>query len=340
MIKIDGGLKGRAPEPFNGDCTKAKQFLVEFELFWMNNEENLHMKNPYKRSTYFLSLCAGEQVEDWVIQQVRELKEKMTRQSDLITKTEEELWKDLIKNFVNAYTWTGKTEQARIELAKLEMKEDNIDEYIAKFENLLCKGEIPRDDVATLFQFKGGLRKGVHAAILKRDTWPTTLDEWQQHARREVRCFAIMKKSLGENGNYNLSTKQAKWQTAAQQFQSSNKQRKDEAIPMEIDSAQICPRNPKREAKNTQLRKEGRCFKCEKQGHVKKDCPEWGKKGEKPPPYQFKGRIATTSASTSNTAQSTEEDKEPELKELACRMHSLNDLGKEQLFDLIMDEDF
>ena len=214
-IKIDWGLKGRAPEPFNRDRTKAEQFLVEFKLFWMNNEENSYMKNPYKPSTYFLSLCAGEQVEDWVIQQVRELKEKMTRRSDLIAKTEEELWKDLIKNFVNAYTWTGKTKQAHIELAKLEMKEDNIDKYIAKFENLLRKGEIPWDDVATLFQFKEGLRKGVHAAILKRDTWPTTLDKWQQSARREVRRFGIMKESLGESGNYNLSTKQAKWKTAA-----------------------------------------------------------------------------------------------------------------------------
>ena len=90
-IKIDGGLKGRAPEPFDRDCTKAEQFLIEFELFWMNNKENFHMKNPYKRSTYFLSLCSREQVEDWVIQQVRELKEKTTRRSDPIAKTEEEL---------------------------------------------------------------------------------------------------------------------------------------------------------------------------------------------------------------------------------------------------------
>ena len=107
---------------------------------------------------------------------------------------------------------------------------------------------------------------------------------------------------------------------------------------MEIDSAQIRPRNPEREAKNTQLKKEGRCFKCKKQGHVKKDCPEWGKKGEKPPPYQSKGRIATTSTSTSNTDQTA--DEEPELKELARRMHSLDNCGKEQLFNLIMDEDF
>ena len=223
-IKVDGGLKGRAPEPFNGDQTKAKQFLVEFELFWMNNEENSHMKNPYKCSTYFLSLCSGEQVEeDWVIQQVRELKEKTTRCSDPIAKTDEDLWKDLIKNFVDTYTWTGKTEQAHIELINLEIKGDNIDEYIAKFKNLLRKGEIPRDDVAALFRFKGGLRKGLHAAILKRDTWPTTLDDWQEYAQREVRCFTIMKESLDESRNNNLSTKQAKWHTAAQQFQSFNK---------------------------------------------------------------------------------------------------------------------
>ena len=73
-------------------------------------------------------------------------------------------------------------EQAWIELASLEMKGDDINEYIAKFENLLRKGEIPHKDMAALFQFKRGLRKGVYAAILKRDKWPTTLDEWQECA--------------------------------------------------------------------------------------------------------------------------------------------------------------
>ena|ERR1700691_3297091 len=339
-IKIDGGLKGRVPEVYDGDRTRAEKFLTDFELFWMNNEENSHMKNPYKRCTYFLGLCSGVHVEDWVFQQIKELKDKTTRRSDPIPKDKEELWQDLIQNFANAFTWTGKVEQARIDLANLEMKGDNIDEYVAKFENLLRKGEIPRDDVAALMRFKGGLRKGVHAAILRRDTWPTTLDGWEENARREVRRFAIMKESLGEGGNAHLSTKQAKWRSSAQQFKSFSKQKKDEAVPMEIDSAQIRPKNPEREAKNAQLRKEGRCFKCEKQGHLKKDCPDWNKKNERPPPYQSKGRVASTAASTSNIDTHPEEDKEPELKELARRMHSLNDTGKEQLFDLIMDEDF
>ena len=62
-----------------------------------------------------------------------------------------------------------------------------------------------------------------------------------------------------------------------------------------------------------------------------------GEKTRQTPALPIKGRIALTSAPTSNTSQTTEEDKEPELKELAHCMHSLNDLGKEQLFDLIMD---
>ena len=107
---------------------------------------------------------------------------------------------------------------------------------------------------------------------------------------------------------------------------------------MKIDLAQVRSCNPEREAKNTQLKKE-RCFRCKKQGHLKQDCSEWGKKGDKRPPYQSKGCVASTSTPTPNTAQPIE-DKEPELKELAHYMHSLNDLGKEQLFDLIMDEDF
>ena len=231
-------------------------------------------------------------------------------------------------------------EQAWIELAGLEMKGDDIDEYIAKFKNLLRKGEIPCEDVAALFRFKGGLRKGVHAGIFKRDKWPTTLDKWQECARREVRHFDIMKESLGERGNYQLSIKQSKWCAVMQQFRPMNKSKKDEAIPMEIDSAQMQPHNSEKEAKNTKLKQEERCFKCEKQGHIKRNCPEWDKKGEKPPSYQLKG--CTTSATTLSTPTPNinKEEEEPNLKELAHCMHFLNDSGKEQLFDLIMEKDF
>jgi hypothetical protein len=65
-IKINGSLKGKVPDAFDGDQTKMQKFLNAFSLFWMNNEENSHMKTPYKRCTYFLGLFDGNKVKDWV----------------------------------------------------------------------------------------------------------------------------------------------------------------------------------------------------------------------------------------------------------------------------------
>jgi hypothetical protein len=65
---------------------------------------------------------------------------------------------DLISAFENAFAHTGWVEQARMDLAKLEMEGNNIDDYIAKFENLLCKADIPRTKVGSIQKFKDGLR--------------------------------------------------------------------------------------------------------------------------------------------------------------------------------------
>lgn len=81
------------------------------------------------------------------------------------------------------------------------MQGDQIDEYIAKFENLLKQAEIPCTEVGAIEKFHNGLQKGVTGAILKHNTWPTTIDEWEENARREVRRYAIMKEVLGGKSN-------------------------------------------------------------------------------------------------------------------------------------------
>src|ERR1700747_1842592 len=44
-IKLDGSLKGKVPDSFNGDRTKTTKFMNEFDLFWMNIEEMSNMNN-------------------------------------------------------------------------------------------------------------------------------------------------------------------------------------------------------------------------------------------------------------------------------------------------------
>jgi len=61
------------------------------------------------------------------------------------------------------------------------MVQDQINDYIAKFENLVCKAEIPCNEMGILEKFRDGL-KGIHGTIMRHDTWPESLDNWQEAA--------------------------------------------------------------------------------------------------------------------------------------------------------------
>jgi hypothetical protein len=164
-------------------------------------------------------------------------------------------------------------------------------------------------------------------AILSKERWPDTIDQWEEAARREVRRFSIIKEAIGNRANNFLSTKQAKWRTTAQQLKSSTKKR-DEAVPMEIDAGQIRDKDPKKKAENAHLRKEGRCYKCGQQEHLKCNCPDWPKRPDKPPPYPSKA----CSTNTLPPVQETEEEKDPNLKELAQSMSLMDNAKKDELF--------
>jgi hypothetical protein len=142
-IKIDGQLKGRVPDSFDGDRTKTQTFTNAFDLFWMTNEDNAAMKSPYRRCTFFLGLLQGPKVEDWVVEQAKELRSKTMRRSDPIAKDDEALWEDLKQAFANNYAHMGQMEEARADLSKLRMEGNLIDDYVSRFENLLSRGEIP-----------------------------------------------------------------------------------------------------------------------------------------------------------------------------------------------------
>jgi Retrotransposon gag protein len=163
------------------------------------------------------------------------------RWSDYIKKTDNNLWHDLITAFKEAFTNTGKVEQARMDLDKLEIEGNLINEYIAKFENLLHKAEISQTKVRSLQKFKDGLWKGILSSIFWWDTWPKTINEWQGQARREVHHLGIIRESLGKRGNFHLSTKQARWRILAQQIKIP-KSKRDKAVSMDINARIMQPR--------------------------------------------------------------------------------------------------
>src|SRR6266446_2913207 len=123
----------------------------------MTNDKNSAMKIPYKQCTYFLGLLSRTKVNNWVHDQTKVLLKKVTHHSDPIKKTDENLWKDLKDAFTRAFANTSKIEDAKIALSKVEMEGDQIDKYIAKFEGLLHKADIPRTEITVMTMFTDGL---------------------------------------------------------------------------------------------------------------------------------------------------------------------------------------
>jgi hypothetical protein len=70
------------------------------------------------------------------------------------------------------FTDAASAEQAYEDLTKLEMKGDDIDEYVAAFERLIIRAGWERTTKGSLEMFKQGLRKGLHYTILERDPMP------------------------------------------------------------------------------------------------------------------------------------------------------------------------
>ena len=66
-LKVDGQLKGRVPDTFDGDHTKTQNFMNAFDLFRITNEDSSVMKTAYRRSTFFLGLLQGPKVDNWVL---------------------------------------------------------------------------------------------------------------------------------------------------------------------------------------------------------------------------------------------------------------------------------
>jgi hypothetical protein len=73
-----GGLRGKAPETFDGDRTKSKAFISDIQIYFKINRNKYDVKNIYSRVLLALSFIKGQNVVNWVGTQIDQLEDNLT----------------------------------------------------------------------------------------------------------------------------------------------------------------------------------------------------------------------------------------------------------------------
>ena len=284
-------LVGNAPTIFQGDRTKAEDFLSQWNLYNGINYANSIMINPYQRTMLFLSYIQGPLVGEWVRGQHAWLNHQIVAGR---LPVEESLWRTVLRNFRENFANILEREVAEARLREgIKMKEGKIDNYIAEFEQLVRHAGYNPDDPQTLYRFTSGLPYQLYSKVYEHDR-PNTYKDWKHHARERHRDWVHTQAHAGapRRGVINPSRFQNNWSTRPS-FPPRFNNRDPNA--MDTSPGRIRARTGTAEEnkdahgylagaehvlqKDAADKAEGRghyaeCFRCHKKGHFSRECPQ------------------------------------------------------------------
>jgi len=253
----------------------------------------------------------GPNIDAWVNAQETALEAKTTRAANPIVETDEVLWNEFETVFKAAWKDTTRTQSAYEQLMKLEMKNGDIDTYIATFERLTDAAEWEANAKGTIARFKVGLQDHIHRCILFHETWPTDMDGWKEAARKETEHFREIQNAGLAPRNQNNPQQPSR---NNQQYQSTNTPHNapcnDGIVPMDVNATSTTriPAPPLKKLTDEERKKllaEGWCFRCRQQGHMAKFCPTRDTQGNATP------HPSTVTRTTDTTPAKSEPDKSP-----------------------------
>lgn len=301
---LNGKLGGNPPDIFEGDRTKSADFALQFELYRGMNPRVAQLAIPYQRSMTFLSYFRGEKVKNWVREQVAWLQDQIQNGVDI---GEDNLWDTIKHRFDQAFTDTTETATARKNLYELKMSGGDVDTYIATFENLAKVAGFDLHAEATIDLFEKGLPFGLWEECLKRHH-PQTWDDWKNAARLQQLEYMIIQHRRKAGARFGHS--KGEWKKAL------DKNRHPDAM----DVGRTQARATITEEERKRLQSEGRCFRCRKQGHISRNCPDRGT------------RVAETSTETPKKGLSASDRAEALIKQMQGETDEVRQSMVEKLF--------
>ena len=317
-----GGMRGNPPTVFTGDHSKSDEFLEDFKVYRMANQGNQTMRVPLERVALILTYIKGKNVQDWRTRMVNKI-EQLTRGAPnrpAIPLEDEILWTLFERDFRNAFTDSQKQLTAHQKFLKVKMQGNALDEFIAEFEHLRSEAGWSSNDIGTITQFQCSLNTGLLKAIVQHvHPRPRTLCDWFDAVREQHNIWNELKAAIEDAKSTGSPTPLRRNTTYTRPSNA-----------MDVDA--VCVNALAAEEKE-KLAKEGRCFRCKKQGHISRKCPE--REDNKNAPHCGNQGMTVCTAAVEN-----EDNTQNKVEELAGGIRELGEDEREGLLDLLLEKGF
>jgi len=186
-------------------------------------------------------------------------------------------WAVLEEDFKWAFVDYAQQEKAHDQLQKLKMISGNIDEYISEFQMLGHQANMDLDEVTALRLFARGLPEKLADACIDLDG-SESFEQWRNSAQRQHRAW-LKKQAIHWDYSKPAIPKpqippQGRWQGLGNNWRNRGPQApRPQLSRRDPNAMDTSAGKATTEEQKVKFRLEGRCFKCEKQGHIARNCP-------------------------------------------------------------------
>jgi hypothetical protein len=185
-------LVGNTPLIFKGECSRAEEFITQWQLYEGVNITNDLMRNAYQRAMLFLTYIQGPIVNEWVKGVNAWLRGQIINQR--WAPTDKRLWIEVFDSFNRQFANVMEQEDAQAALAKgLQLDKGDLDKLIMEFEQLVRHARYDVNQDLVLRIFTSALPNAMYEYILRTLPQPATYEQWRSAAIDQQRVYVHMR---------------------------------------------------------------------------------------------------------------------------------------------------
>ena len=249
------------PKIFTGKWTNLQRFLQDTFVFLTINKD--HYNNDDKKIVFVMSFMTDGDTALWKQEFIGKVIQDSVAWGDNVSFRS---YKTFIESLEKLFSPYDAPEDTLDAIKCLQMGEGSFEEHLAKFKLLVS--QLGLDESAAIIDlFREILSFGLQRPIFTCEKPPTILQGWYNKASTFHGNWRKSQQLLGQGKNTEL-----KKETLKKTFVFARHKWNPDAMDI----------NRFMTEERTQLIKEGKCFKCRKQGHLSRDCPPQGTEMPKP----------------------------------------------------------